>query len=35
MLDSSDLIAFAAAADLERARAFYQGIRSGPLLPVT
>ena len=26
MLDSSDIIAFAAAADLQRARAFYQGV---------
>ena len=26
MLDSSDIIAFAATADLERARAFYQGV---------
>src|SRR5215470_1127914 len=26
MLDSSDIIAFAAAADLERARAFYQDV---------
>ena len=26
MLDTSDIIAFAAAADLQRARAFYQGV---------
>jgi catechol 2,3-dioxygenase-like lactoylglutathione lyase family enzyme len=26
MLDSSDIIAFAASADLERARAFYEGV---------
>jgi catechol 2,3-dioxygenase-like lactoylglutathione lyase family enzyme len=32
MLDSSDVIAFVAAADLERARAFYEEVLGGTVL---
>ena len=32
MLGSSDLVAFAASADLSRARAFYEGVLGLPVL---